>query len=197
MVATVLCSSSLCVSRVRAQPCSLLPLCPMAAFASRVRELGKASRCLSKQEVAECQKLAEIIKTHMLTSAKDVIASSGMAPILLVYQSDPTPLRTKVIFTSKDDSGAQVRRSGFQCHEYLLQCGFMATGGPGPGPSQWAILAEPISVPNKLAWTLFAACKQYFLPLLKSLKAQGICVTAYVYDRAQFSSPGPTMSTKT
>ena len=161
----------------------------MTDFAVRVRELGKASLCLGKQQVAECEKLAEVIKAHMLDTAKEVIATSRLEPVLLVYQSDPTPLRTKVIVTSKDDSGAQVRRSGFQCHEYLLQCGFLATGGRGPVPSQWAILAEPISVPNKLAWTLFAACKQYF-PLLRSLKVEGICVTAYVYDRAQFSSLG-------
>ena len=167
----------------------LAGLAAMTDLADRVRALGKASLCLGKQEVAECQRIAEVIKAHMARTAKEILATSGLAPVLLVYQSDTTPLRTRVIFTSKDAAGSMVRRCGFHRHEYLLQCGFVATTGAEMAPQQAALLAEPISVPNKLAWTLFAACKHYF-PLLKSLKNEGICVTAYVYDRAQFSSLG-------
>ena len=97
-------------------------------FCESGRSLCKVSlQCdyLQKQEV---NKVLELAKERVKLKASALIKDHAAQPMMFIYTSDGTPVRSKVstaqTVQSESEGQKKISRSGFQRHEYLCQRGY-------------------------------------------------------------------------
>ena len=115
----------------------------MQRIDARIRDLGIASRVLSRQEADECEKIAEVAKSVLLSKAKAFIENNAENPLLFCYASDTTPLRTSVRYVFQVGQPRKVHREGGSLSELLMQKGFLKRVSASGEHEVLALLHEP------------------------------------------------------
>ena len=82
--------------------------------------------------------------------------------------------------------GTRVHRSGVAGVELMVQRGFV-DGFDGDRTRCFPVWVPPLATPSTSAWHYFAGVTG-LLPLLRSLKPEGVVITHYAFDRAGFAA---------
>ena len=164
---------------------------PISAAVERLKSLCqgfcKVSKTLANNEVQDCARLGEALKTHLRNKSEQLLAASRHQPVLYSYSSDATAILCQHVAEARQGTHTVVRK-GRVLHELLMQRGFLRATSPS-GDDQVALLIRdplPLSV-GKKSWNLFAAGAGFF-PLLRHCGHEGICISHFVADRLAFSS---------
>jgi hypothetical protein len=151
--------------------------------------LGRASAILSRDNVLQAMKMAEVVKTTLRRKVRALLRSAAGRPVLFSYSSDGTPMKVAVRVSSEGlVPNSTLNRRGKTGVEFLLQRGWYKTIGPEGNVCMCALVTDPIPLSHgKGSWYLYTAAKQ-FAPLTQELGHEGICVTHYAFDRAVFGA---------
>ena len=165
------------------------------SFSDALAEWSVAGRPNKFPDYLVFARVAEVLKKHTMCKARELVVSAARRPLLYTYASDGTPLRATATFTSTMGGAAaagsnsnKVQRRGGDGTELLVQRGYIVTHD-GVGKIMSAPLlrdAVPLSA-GKDHWRMFLAAKD-FLPHLRMLGHQNICLTHVAFDRAAYSS---------
>ena len=140
------------------------------------------SACYDDHDNDKIAKHTEVLKEFQRIQLSRWLDQRRDEPVLAVYQSDGTPLRTHVrhIFHLND---LHVVREGKETREYLLQRLFMADAQG----STISVVVEPRLMKDKTHLThMQAYCEQTQDPRLRG--HEGISITHHTYDRAVFTA---------
>ena len=117
------------VEALRAQ---ILDLC----LASKVYELPDQERCLA---------LAHVLQQWQVGTADVFVAQHGQVPILHIYSSDSTPLKTTTHTTSVSAArGTRVTRKGLKATDFLLQRRYLKSISPAGANYVHAVVGVPL-----------------------------------------------------
>ena len=141
------------------------------------------SRVANTEEGRKCDKLAEILKSHLNLQVRQLVADARGRPILCSYSNDGTPLRLRVHKTTESSMG-KITREGGAGLELLCQRAVYRTRG-STGEWKTAIqIRDPLPlVHGKGADANFSAAVE-FLETLRQMGHGGIAVQHYSFDRA-------------
>ena len=117
----------------------------------------------------------------------DFLLGSGATPVMVRYQSDPTPIThanriQKPSSSTSSVSHPTVRRHGQQASDFLLQR-VVAIGLDAAGDVQSRVLVmPPLELDSKKVWSLYS-CYVQVCPFLPCLRAAGINISISIFDR--------------
>ena len=87
------------------QPRAASPMSEIHALQQKLVSFCAAGRVLSKEESAESEQLAELVKGHLRHIAFRLLRESKHRPVLFAYSSDATPLLTQTGASAASSSG--------------------------------------------------------------------------------------------
>ena len=169
-------------------------------LASMFRTFVQLSKSVPKSLLRDLHKSVEIMKAYLKLKATRLIQANDSTPVLLHFQADGTEKKMKkaVSLVGAEDAvfdceADRVHRSGTETVEIMSQIAFVKTLD-SKGEFQIAVLmSDPKPMLNgKSQWFLHSAFTA-FLPLLCKVHPGGISISAYVFDRAVFSSSASRM----
>ena len=125
--------------------------------------LGRASAILSKENVLEAMKMAEVLKAALLKKARALLATAAGRPVLFSYSSDGTPMKVAIRVSSEGlVPNSTLDRRGRTGVEFLLQRGWYKTLGSEGDVCMCALLADPVALSHgKGSWYLFTAAREF------------------------------------
>ena len=117
----------------------------------RVLLLGRASRCLTKEELEEARCTAILAKEHLQHEAFRFAKEADLAPVLLLYQGDGTPQLVRHRSVSQVTEHRSVTREGGDNKEFFCQAAFVLRDGDGDGRQlqHRMVVCEPRALSGK------------------------------------------------
>ena len=150
---------------------------------SHIRRLADASGMLDKDDLRAIDQCAEIGKEVMRASIEQVVKASLGSPILSSKSADGTPITVMKRVCGSLPSGQKIKRSGRECHEFLVSNQIVRCRLPDGSTMSRCMLADPMPLSyGKSAPAIFEACSKYWTTM-RQLGHAGCSIEHYVFDR--------------
>ena len=153
-----------------------------------IQRLGAPAAMLTEAEVADCHRLAHVLRVTTEHDWQRIVSHRPEEPTLLVYMSDEWAGDVRSCTTNKIAGSHLVLRRGQLRHEFLLQRGIIRKSFADGTEIVSMKLAEPLGLGlGRGAWNMVqAGCD--FMATARSMGARGITITAYLFDGKPFKS---------
>ena len=151
----------------------------MESVVELITRLSQPSLRVFPEEMASCQKLAEVSKRFSFLQAQAFVHDHVDAPLLEVTMQDGTPLATHTIHTVQGPENIVVRRRGKKGREWLVQRIFLVNSSG----KKMMLYGDPKEMSCKTAAAHHQALVGLWLGS-RVLGHKGICVAHGVWDRA-------------
>jgi hypothetical protein len=115
----------------------------------RLTHYCKVGRVLNDSALADCERLAEVVKDHLKLMAKDLLDASRFHPVLLAFSSDATP----VLVSSEaraSDQGSCLRRRGKILAKLLMQRGILKSIDGDDDMRMAVLMTDPLPLSCKV-----------------------------------------------
>ena len=165
---------------------------PLGAAAQEVKDmierLSKASGQLSKSEIRDIERCAEVGKRVLDSGIQALVNEAAGSPMLRTSSADGTPVQCHRTATYKLPSGAKFQRSGKETSELLLFNSFYRFIDYTGKTMTKALVEEPTPLNwGKRAENIFDVCRRRFMSL-RECGHRGIAVEHFCFDRAAHSA---------
>lgn len=153
-----------------------------------LKKFSRACLSLEGNDAVEAGRVCEIGKMHMQRAVQELVGSAGGAPMLYLYSSDGTPIKTKFRFKKRLRDGPTQSHSGYETKEYLVQNAFVRWVDIAGVAHTKSKLSDPMPLAyGKGAIPVFCVGKD-FLQTLRQMGHTGISIQAFAFDRALHSA---------
>ena len=126
----------------------------------------------------------EVVKETLLRATQGLVEEAGGRPLLTSKSCDGTPITVAHRRVYHQPGGQNVRRTGRDCHEFLVANQFVrAELGGAVGMKTKVLLSEPTPLLHgKTVPDILLACRQHWRSL-RSLGHLGCAIEHYCWDR--------------
>ena len=153
-----------------------------------IATLSRASGALSPNEANAIQKVAEVGKEVLGSAFQDLVIIVAGSPVLTSKSADGTPITVVKRVDATMPGGKKIRRTGRECHEFLVKNQFGRALMPDGKTLTRVMLQDPLPLTHgKTSSAMFEACKKDWKSL-RECGHIGCAVEHYCFDRCGFSS---------
>ena len=150
--------------------------------------LSQAGRAYTRCESRQAQVVAEVGKSVVRERFESVIASSDNGTVLQISACDGTPIQVSDACAAGLPSGLVIRRNGKATFELLCATSFVRVAAADGSYVDALEIRDPVPLTNGKKVDEIVSAARAGWKTLRERGHRGICIQAYVFDRAGISA---------